>query len=77
MWSEYLRMIERSCDAGQQIVLAFAQVQRDFGAALAAARSGSTSNSPPPSDSQRTPCSGASPARRVSTVTWSATMNDE
>ena len=30
-----------------------------------------------PSHSQRTPCSAGSPARRVTTVTRSATMNDE
>ena len=64
-------------DAGQQLVLALAQVQRDFGAARLACRRLRCVYSPPPSDSQRTPCSAVSPARRVTSVTLSATMNDE
>ena len=34
MWSEYLRMMRAQPEAVQQLVLAFAQMQRDFGAAL-------------------------------------------
>ena len=43
----------------------------------AAFSAGSTAYSPLPSDSQRTACAAGSPARRVSTVTRSATMNEE
>jgi hypothetical protein len=37
----------------------------------------STVNSPAPSDAQRTPSVAGAPARRVTRVTRSATMNDE
>ena len=38
MWSEYLRMIDLSLLVRQELVLAFAQVQRDLGAARGACR---------------------------------------
>ena len=34
MWSEYLRMIDAAASADSKLVLAFAQVQDDVGAAL-------------------------------------------
>ena len=71
-------MIDRSLVPGQQLVLAFAQMQRDLGAARRPSRAVSIVNSPPPSDSQRTPCAGrVAGAARHRRVTLSATMNDE
>ncbi len=76
MWSEYLRMIDRSLlpDSSSSWPSRRCSVMTVPRLGLSVI---SIANSPPPSDSQRTPCSGVSPARRVSTVTLSATMNDE
>ena len=75
MWSEYLRMIDLSLQADSSSSSPVAQVQGHVGAA--AARSvGSTVNSPSPS---RFPAHAfaPAPARRVTTVTRSATMKPE
>ena len=85
MWSEYLRTIERSRhpDSSSPWSVASSSSAR-FSRRCSvmrvprSARSiGSTLNSPLPSDSQRTPSAADSPARRDSTTTRSATMNDE
>ena len=58
-----------------KLVLVFLQVQRDLGAALTRARRFRSLYSPSPVDSQRTPLRRRrAPARRVLTVTLSATM---
>ena len=77
MWSEYLRMIAASRQRDRNSSWPVAQVQRDLGAALRRASTRSIVYSPSPVDSQRTPSAAGSPARRVTSVTRSATMNDE
>ena len=76
MWSEYFAMIDfsrlpSSSSSSPSRRCSVTSVP------LAARVAASTENSPPPSLIQRTASSAGVPARRVTTVTWSATMKLE
>jgi hypothetical protein len=76
MWSEYLRMMDFSFQAESRSSWPSFRCRT-----ISVPRSGRSTismlNSPVPSDSQRTPWAASTPARRVSTVTLSATMKLE
>jgi hypothetical protein len=76
MWSEYLRMMDFSFQAESRSSWPSRRC-RVISVPRAGRSAISMLNSPAPSDSHSTPCEGSTPARRVRTVTLSATMKLE